>query len=221
MAIHVPHGDPVSVHVVLEDGSLRHDLAAVDVWVEPREVDGNLVGRATVALPKDLPMGWHTVHARSGDRTASSVLVVTPGRLDPPRAPAGSRSWGLMTQLYQVRSEDSWGIGDLTDLTQLAAWGAEELGADFVLVNPLHAAEPVAPLTASPYLPTTRLFANPLYLRVEAIPEFAALSPKSRDRGRGPRRTTAPQVCARTCCSTVTPRGRPSASPSTWSAPSP
>ncbi|HYN76041.1 MAG TPA: 4-alpha-glucanotransferase, partial [Candidatus Limnocylindria bacterium] len=180
MAIHVPHGDPVSVHVVLEDGSLRHDLAAVDVWVEPREVDGGLVGRATVALPNDLPMGWHAVHARSGDRTASSVLVVTPGRLDPPRAPAGSRSWGLMTQLYQVRSEDSWGIGDLTDLTQLAVWGAAELGADFVLVNPLHAAEPVAPITASPYLPTTRLYANPMYLRVEAIPEFAALSPESR-----------------------------------------
>ena len=87
MAIHVPHGDPVSVQVVLEDGSVRHDLARSIVWVEPREVDGNLVGRATVALPTDLPMGWHTVHARSGDRTASSVLVVTPRRLDPACAP--------------------------------------------------------------------------------------------------------------------------------------
>ena len=53
--------------------------------------------------------------------------------------------------------------------------GGAELGAGFVLVNPLHAAEPVAPMEPSPYLPTSRRFANPLYLRVERIPEYAYL----------------------------------------------
>ena len=67
------------------------------------------------------------------------------------------------------------GVGDLGDLATLATWGAERLGADFVLINPLHAAEPITPMEPSPYLPTTRRFANPLYLQVEDIPETARL----------------------------------------------
>ena len=53
-------------------------------------------------------------------------------------------------------------------------------GADYVLVNPLHAAEPVAPMEPSPYLPTSRRFVNPMYLRPELIPEYAALAPTDR-----------------------------------------
>ena len=178
--VHVPHGEEVIVWVELEDGSVSRDVRPLDRWVEPREVDGVLVGRATRALPTDLPPGWHQLHARTGSRTSSAVLIVTPQRLDPACAPRDSRAWGLMTQLYQLRSSGSWGIGDLTDLGDLAAWSSAELGADFVLVNPLHAAEPLPPLTPSPYLPTTRRWANPLYLRVESIPEHALLSDADR-----------------------------------------
>jgi 4-alpha-glucanotransferase len=46
----------------------------------------------------------------------------------------------------------------------------------------LHAAEPVPPLEPSPYLPTSRRFFSPLYLRVERIPEYADLDPSSRAR---------------------------------------
>ncbi len=59
-----------------------------------------------------------------------------------------------MAQLYSVRSESSWGIGDFQDLGQLAETLAPH--ADFLLVNPLHAAEPLPPVEDSPYLPTTR-----------------------------------------------------------------
>lgn len=79
--------------------------------------------------------------------------------------------WGFAVQLYSVTSCDSWGTGDLGDLRALATWSAREHGADFVLVNPLHAAEVRPPLTDSPYLPTSRRFANPAYLRVADIPE--------------------------------------------------
>jgi 4-alpha-glucanotransferase len=74
-----------------------------------------------------------------------------------------------------VRSAESWGVGDLGDLADLATWAAAAHDADFVLINPLHAAEPVAPMEPSPYLPTTRRFVNPLYLRVEDVPELARL----------------------------------------------
>ncbi len=93
-----------------------------------------------------------------------------------------SRLWGFTVQLYSVRSAASWGHGDLHDLAELARWSATELGAGFVLVNPLHAAEPLPPVSASPYLPMTRLFTSPLYLRVEDVPEYAALSAGARQR---------------------------------------
>ncbi len=87
-----------------------------------------------------------------------------------------TRQWGFTVQLYSVRSAESWGHGDLHDLAALAKWSAAELGVGFVLVNPLHAAEPVPPLSNSPYLPMTRLFTSPLYLRPEDIPEYADLA---------------------------------------------
>ena len=46
---------------------------------------------------------------------------------------------------------------------------------------------PVPPVSPSPYLPVTRMFTSPLYLRVEDIPEFGALARRrpGRDRGAG------------------------------------
>jgi 4-alpha-glucanotransferase len=91
------------------------------------------------------------------------------------------RQWGFTIQLYSVRSSRSWGHGDLRDLAELARWSASELGAGFVLVNPLHAAEPLPPISPSPYLPMTRMFTSPLYLRVEDILEYAALPTPEKD----------------------------------------
>jgi 4-alpha-glucanotransferase len=86
------------------------------------------------------------------------------------------RVWGFTIQLYSVRSRGSWGHGDLHDLADLAAWSGRDLRAGFVLVNPLHAAEPLPPVSPSPYLPMTRHYSSPLYLRIEDIPEYAQLS---------------------------------------------
>ena len=51
-----------------------------------------------------------------------------------------------------------------------------------MLINPLHAAEPKPPVSASPYLPMTRRYVSPLYLRIEDIPEFGRLEPGQRER---------------------------------------
>jgi 4-alpha-glucanotransferase len=179
--MHVPDGAPAALHVELELGG-RRDLEQVEQWVAPRQVDGRLIGEATFRIPGDLPLGYHRLVAVSDDSLHEAALIVTPSWAGLPDRMGDRRGWGLAAQLYSVRSEGSWGIGDLTDLTDLGVWAGAELGADYVLVNPLHAAEPVPPMEPSPYLPSSRRFFNPLYLRVEAVPEAVALPSRARAR---------------------------------------
>ena len=180
--VHVPHGDPVSVSIDLETGGSRHDLVQLENWTRPRMVGEQIRGEATFAVPEDLPLGYHTVRAQSGQQSAAMPLIVTPPWLGFPERLGARRAWGLATQLYSVSSQQSWGVGDLADLEDLAVWSAGEHGSDYVLVNPLHAAEPRSPIEPSPYLPTSRRFANPIYLRVERIPEFASATLHQQDK---------------------------------------
>ncbi|MBX7443896.1 MULTISPECIES: 4-alpha-glucanotransferase [unclassified Arthrobacter] len=177
--VHVRDGATASLTVTLEGGAGSREAVQQDIWVQPREVDGVSTGRATFSLPQDLPLGWHTLHAESEGATATAALVVTPARLATAKPLEERRGWGLATQLYSVRSKRSWGIGDFADLADLAAISGSR-GADYVLVNPLHAAEPVPPVQPSPYSPSTRRFFNPLYIRIEAVPELAYLRPRKR-----------------------------------------
>lgn len=179
---HVTHGAPADVWLQLEDGTLRGEVAQIDNFAAPFELDGRWIGEASFVLPTDLPIGYHRVYLRSHDYETSTALIITPDWLGLPEKLGNRRAWGLATQLYSVRSRRSWGIGDLTDLTDLALWSAYRHGADYVLVNPLHAAAPTAPMEPSPYLPTSRRFFNPIYLRVEAIPEYADLPKRGRVR---------------------------------------
>ena len=128
--------------------------------------DGATV-RAESALPPDLPSGYHDLRPLDGGPTTR--LIVSPRRC---HLPDDLRVWGWAVQLYAARSHDSWGMGDLGDLTRLAAW-MEGLGAGVVAVNPLHAAAPALPQQASPYYPTSRRWRNPLFLRVEDVPGAA------------------------------------------------
>lgn len=178
--VHVNHGAPAQVWVRLEDGTARSDIRQVDNFTPPFDLDGQLIGEASFVLPTDLPLGYHRIHLRSGEQEFDSALIVTPSWLGLPARMGARRAWGLATQLYSVRSKGSWAFGDLTDLTDLAVWAGARHGADYVLVNPLHAAAPTKPMEPSPYLPTSRRFVSPLYLRVEAIPEFAWLPKRNR-----------------------------------------
>jgi len=171
--VHVTHGDPAGLWLRLEDGSVRTGLRQLENNRAPYDLDGRLVGEATFELPADLPLGYHQLHLQVGGSDVSTLVIVSPASLGLPARLGPSRAWGLATQLYSVRSKRSWGIGDLTDLADLAVWSASQHGAGFILVNPLHAAAPTPPMEPSPYLPTSRRFINPLYLRVEAIDEFA------------------------------------------------
>jgi 4-alpha-glucanotransferase len=137
------------VEILLEDGSSRaaeHELPNVD----------------------DLPLGYHRMRARDGRETQ---LIVAPAAC---HLPDDLRTWGWAAQLYAARSRASWGMGDLADLARLGRW-TRGLGAGVLMVNPLSAPTPVPLVEPSPYYPSSRRFRNPLYLRVEDVPGFAAL----------------------------------------------
>ncbi|GAB1694261.1 4-alpha-glucanotransferase [Krasilnikovia sp. M28-CT-15] len=120
-------------------------------------------GRRTVTgmVPADLPLGWHTMSCAGQEAT----LVVVPAALPEP-----PQTWGWMLQLYALHSAASWGMGDLGDLVTFIREVAH--GAGLVLLNPLHAPTPTLPVPESPYFPSSRRFANPLYLRVADTPEY-------------------------------------------------
>ena len=174
VAVHLPRDAQAQAWITLEDGSSvpLPGLPAPGQAAETAIVDGAALEARQLAIPAGLPLGWHVLHVSFAGQEAEAVLAITPDRLPAPKT--GGRAWGMMAQLYSVRSERSWGIGDLTDLADLAAVSGEARAA-FMLINPLHAAEPVPPVEDSPYLPATRRFFNPLYIRVEALEEYAYL----------------------------------------------
>ncbi len=136
------------------------------------------------------------IAAGNDDEIAASLAAAAPLSLGSMEAPAGvfcflpdwlkqGRVWGIGCQLYGLRSERNWGIGDFADLARLAEIAAAE-GADFVGVNPLHALFLAAPDHCSPFSPSTRDFLNPLYIAIDQAPGYAgmedALSPPEEGR---------------------------------------
>ncbi|HEX7349915.1 4-alpha-glucanotransferase [Brachybacterium sp.] len=179
--VHVDHGTAVRAHLLLEDGG-RRDLEQAEDHTAPFDLDGTLRGRARFHLPAGLPLGWHRIVAETVQGPFEADVVVTPTRLTVHEEFAAKRAFGLQAQLYSVRSQRSWGIGDLGDMRDLAAIGGARHGADFLLVNPLHASYPTPPVEPSPYLPVTRRFTSALYLRIEDVPEYRELTDFARQR---------------------------------------
>jgi 4-alpha-glucanotransferase len=138
-------------------------VAGLEVIAEGEARDG------AIAWPQDLPVGSYRLHLTD----AASFAEEAPMIVAPARAFGGDfdRCWLLAVQLYGIRSARNWGIGDFTDLEALIEL-ADQLGADGVGLNPLHALFDDRPDDCSPYSPNSRLFLNALYIDVEKLPEF-------------------------------------------------
>lgn len=199
ITVHVPDGASLAVRVVCEDGAIRA-LTQLEDFTPARDVEGIYTGQASYLIPDNLPLGYHRLEASIADREwgegyrpgigATAHLIVAPEAVPMPsqvraqrRSETSTRTqaWGAMAQLYSVRSAHSWGVGDIADLRELCSYFASR-GGDFLLINPLHAAEPAGHMTPSPYLPVTRRFFNPLYIRPEDVLEYAYLPSTERAR---------------------------------------
>src|SRR5215467_938709 len=133
--------------------------------------------------------GYHDVFGRWQETSAEVrrrlVAALSHGLDRPPEIePAGEtirafqgdgrRYWLLAVQLYALRSRRNWGHGDFGDLARLIPLAAAR-GAAGIGLNPLHALFPDRAREASPYAPNSRHFLNPLYIDINAVPEFAGL----------------------------------------------
>lgn len=175
--INHPAGSVPKVVLTLEDGSRFGNLEVEpDTSAAYPAANGAFYVSSRVVIPTTLPIGYHVLSVTIGEQTTKSRLIVAPERVPLLPELQHGQLWGWMAQLYSIRSHNSWGVGDYHDLALIAHDAKTETGANFIQVNPLHAAEPVAPLTPSPYLPDSRRFINFTYIRPEDIPEFAALS---------------------------------------------
>lgn len=166
--------------LVREDGSRQ--AGAIELagcrWGGQRRLDGALYHELHWPLPPLPPPGYHRLRLLVDARPrGATTLIVAPRRCyQPPALREGGRLWGPALQLYALRSERNWGIGDFTDLRRCGELWREQ-GADLVGLNPLHALFLGNPAHASPYSPSSRRFLNPLYLDVEAIADFDECEP--------------------------------------------
>jgi 4-alpha-glucanotransferase len=160
-ALDLPFGnETVRWHLDFEQGGGRLD----GIW---RPAGGRL------RLPEDTPLGYHRLTLDAADARAVIEVAVAPASCYlPPELGPGARNWGLTAQLYSLRSERGWGMGDFTDLAQLAR-SAGRNGAVAVGINPLHALFASEPRHSSPYSPSSRARLDYLYIDPCVVPGFA------------------------------------------------
>lgn len=161
--------------LTLEDGFTRQgEFQPLDLPETGSEQSGELRIRTASLDLGIVPVGYHRVQLTTSDAAVQSDLIVAPrATWQPPALHESRRMWGLSTQLYTLRSDSNWGIGEFSDLKELCALAAGQK-ADFILLNPLHYPDLRYPDNASPYSPDDRRFINPLYIHLPWCEDFEA-----------------------------------------------
>jgi 4-alpha-glucanotransferase len=123
-----------------------------------------------IDIPIELPLGYHSLSLVIDDDVLGTMRLITaPTACFKPETMAqGEKVWGLSVQLYCLRSENNWGVGDFSDLSFLVEKLAKQ-GAQFVGLNPIHALYPANPNICSPYGPSSRRWLNFIYIDVTAL----------------------------------------------------
>ncbi len=136
------------------------------------QFNGVARGGEALTLPAKLTEGYHTLTLTREESRWHCRLIVAPKRCYEPQALRdGKKLWGACVQLYTLRSENNWGIGDFGDLkAMLNEVGAR--GGAFIGLNPIHALYPANPESASPYSPSSRRWLNVIYIDVNAVDDF-------------------------------------------------
>ncbi len=118
-----------------------------------------------------LEVGYYDVELEIKNNKYKMVLAVAPDTCYENPVIKDSKVWGYALQLYSVRSDRNWGVGDFTDLGEFIRI-CGRCGADIIGLNPLNVLTHDFPENASPYCSISRLFLNPIYIDIQKVPEF-------------------------------------------------
>jgi 4-alpha-glucanotransferase len=161
------HGKKMSLPV--EGSGEFHWMLTTEEGVQHQ---GNVSAGKALNLPQRLPEGYHTLTLTQSDHRWHCRVIVAPERCYEPQAlKQGKKLWGSCVQLYTLRSENNWGIGDFGDLKVMLPEIARR-GGSFIGLNPIHALYPANPESASPYSPSSRRWLNVIYIDVTALDDF-------------------------------------------------
>jgi 4-alpha-glucanotransferase len=149
----VPSAGPASrsVRIVCQDGR------AVDIPACAKARSLRVRGMDT--------LGYHTTEI---DGRQITIAVAPPRCATVDDIASGQRIWGLVAQVYGLRSHGDFGIGDMAGVIMLAQQAAA-LHADALALSPLHALFSADPSHNSPYSPSSRLFYNPLHAEPQSL----------------------------------------------------
>lgn len=167
---------PLSIvwQITTESGEVFEDEVSLDALEKTQELVGEKIYYTYIlGLTLALEMGYHTLSVElkgKGVKENASLIIVPEKCYLPDVLDGDKKVFGYPVQLYSLKSQNNWGIGDYTDLKKLVDI-AIKTGASFIGVNPLTALFFDNPDDASPYFPNSRLFLNPLYVDMEAIAE--------------------------------------------------
>lgn len=134
--------------------------------------DGKWYVLRDLPLPGDLPLGYHRleIDLEFAGRESCPLIVAPDKCFEPTELAAGERLWGVAVQLYALRSENNWGIGDFSDLAELLRL-ASAAGAGFIGISPVHALFPSDPTLFSPYSAASRHALNIMFIDVATVLE--------------------------------------------------
>ena len=132
----------------------------------------------------NLDFGYYRVEIR-GDKEKSSLLIYAPTKCYQPEFIVNKeRLYGVSVMLYALRSQNSMGVGDFADLTEIVKLIAQN-GGDIVGINPLGVMTPyiiddkdlykklrIDQCDVSPYRTISRLFVNYIYLHLQGEEDF-------------------------------------------------
>ena len=124
--VHLVHAEHPHPRLALRLPARTREILWTCRLEDSEERSGRVVvaqaGPVAMPLPAGLPLGYHRLAVEAGGSNAEIDLIVAPARCHlPPQLADGARSWGLTCQLYGLRSAHDWGIGDFTDLAEIAA----------------------------------------------------------------------------------------------------
>lgn len=127
--------------------------------------------RYTGKIEDELDFGYYDIKVKTLKGEYKTVLAVCPSECFKLDKKGKDKLWGFAVQLYALKSRRNWGVGDFTDLGNLAELAGKD-GGDVIGLNPLSVLDHNYPENASPYSSVSRLFLNPIYIDVEKVPFY-------------------------------------------------